>query len=81
MKLWGGRFRKETDSFVNDFNASIHFDARLYGEDIQGSMAHAQMLFDCGIISRDDLEAGATYLSLMEGNLETLRERMTAYGP
>ena len=38
MKLWGGRFRKETDSLVNDFNASIHFDGRLYREDIAGSM-------------------------------------------
>ena len=54
MKLWGGRFRKETDSLVNDFNASIHFDARLYQEDIQGSMAHARMLSDCGIISPED---------------------------
>ena len=44
MKLWGGRFQKETDQLVNDFNSSIRFDARLYKEDITGSMAHAQML-------------------------------------
>ena len=56
MKLWGGRFRKETDSLVNDFNASIHFDSRLYREDIEGSMAHARMLADCGIISQADRE-------------------------
>ena len=54
MKLWGGRFRKETDDLVNDFNSSIQFDCRLYREDIQGSLAHAAMLADCGIISRED---------------------------
>jgi argininosuccinate lyase len=57
MKLWGGRFRKETDHLVNDFNSSIQFDQRLYREDIQGSMAHAKMLADCGIISREDQAA------------------------
>ncbi len=54
MKLWGGRFRKETDSLVNDFNSSIQFDCRMYREDIRGSIAHAQMLADCGIISQED---------------------------
>ena len=44
MKLWAGRFQKETDTLVNDFNSSIGFDARLYKQDIQGSMAHAAML-------------------------------------
>ncbi len=56
MKLWGGRFRKETDSLVNDFNSSIPFDSRLYREDIAGSIAHAAMLADCGIIMREDQE-------------------------
>ena len=44
MKLWAGRFQKETDTLVNDFNSSIQFDARLYKQDIAGSIAHAQML-------------------------------------
>ena len=57
MKLWGGRFQKETDNLVNDFNASIQFDERLYREDITGSMAHAAMLAQCGIISQADAEA------------------------
>ena len=50
MKLWAGRFQKETDTLVNDFNSSIQFDARLYKQDIAGSIAHAQMLggSDCG---------------------------------
>ncbi len=54
MKLWSGRFGKETDALVNDFNASIQFDQRLYQEDIQGSIAHATMLGDCGIITKED---------------------------
>ena len=44
MKLWAGRFQKETDDKVNDFNSSISFDARLYRQDITGSIAHATML-------------------------------------
>ena len=57
MKLWSGRFGKETDALVNDFNASIHFDQRLYKEDITGSLAHAKMLGDCGIIPKEDAAA------------------------
>ena len=57
MKLWSGRFGKETDALVNDFNASIGFDARLYQEDIEGSLAHAKMLGDCGILTTEDVIA------------------------
>ena len=57
MKLWSGRFGKETDALVNDFNASIGFDARLYQEDIEGSLAHAKMLGDCGILAAEDVIA------------------------
>jgi argininosuccinate lyase len=57
MKLWSGRFQKETDALVNDFNSSISFDQRLYKEDIAGSLAHAKMLGDCGIISKEDAAA------------------------
>lgn len=53
MKLWGGRFKKGTDKSVNDFNSSIPFDSRMYREDIEGSIAHASMLGDQGIISKD----------------------------
>jgi argininosuccinate lyase len=56
MKLWAGRFQKETDTMVNDFNSSISFDARLYREDIQGSMAHAAMLGRQGIIEPHEAE-------------------------
>lgn len=78
MKLWGGRFRKETDSLVNDFNASIHFDARLYQEDIQGSMAHARMLSDCGIISPEDNRQIQEGLAAILADVEAGRMEFTA---
>ncbi len=56
MKLWAGRFQKETDTLVNDFNSSIGFDARLYSQDIAGSIAHARMLGKCGIIEKHEAE-------------------------
>ena len=56
MKLWAGRFQKETDTLVNDFNSSITFDARMYKEDIAGSIAHATMLGKKGIIEEHEAE-------------------------
>ena len=56
MKLWAGRFQKETDTLVNDFNSSIAFDARMYKEDIAGSIAHAAMLGRQGIIKEHEAE-------------------------
>ncbi len=56
MKLWAGRFQKETDTLVNDFNSSIGFDTRLYRQDIRGSMAHAAMLGRQGIIAEEEAE-------------------------
>ena len=56
MKLWAGRFQKETDTLVNDFNSSITFDARMYKEDIAGSIAHATMLGKQGIIEAHEAE-------------------------
>ena len=53
-KMWDGRFTKEIDKEVNDFNSSIRFDKRLYEEDIKGSLAHAAMLAAVGIISNKD---------------------------
>ena len=54
MKLWGGRFSKNTDEGVNDFNSSIRFDQRMYRQDIKGSIAHARMLGKCNVISIED---------------------------
>ena len=56
MKMWSGRFTKELDSSINDFNSSISFDHVMYHEDIQGSIAHATMLGKCGIIPADDAQ-------------------------
>ncbi|QQZ07809.1 argininosuccinate lyase [Heyndrickxia vini] len=55
-KLWGGRFTKETNELVERFTASITFDQKLALEDIEGSLAHVQMLGECGIIPLDDVE-------------------------
>lgn len=57
MKLWGGRFTKETDQLVHNFNASISFDQKFFKQDIDGSIAHVTMLAKQGILS--DLEKEA----------------------
>ena len=56
MKLWGGRFKKETCGLMDDFHSSIGFDCRMYREDITGSIAHAQMLGKQGIIPKEDAQ-------------------------
>ncbi|WP_444911922.1 argininosuccinate lyase [Microbulbifer sp. PAAF003] len=53
-KLWGGRFSEATDAFVERFTASVTFDQRMAMEDIQGSLAHAQMLSEVGVLSADE---------------------------
>ena len=70
MKLWAGRFQKETDTLVNDFNASINFDSRLYKQDITGSIAHATMLGEQGIIAREDAEAIVSGLKAILHDIE-----------
>ncbi len=62
-QLWGGRFTKETDQFVYDFNASISFDKRLLPQDIRGSIAHVTMLASAGILTdaeKDEIIKGLT---------------------
>jgi argininosuccinate lyase len=54
MKMWGGRFTKETAEAVEKFNASVSFDQRLALEDIMGSLAHVKMLVQCGILPREE---------------------------
>ncbi len=54
MKMWQGRFKKQEDESVNDFNSSISFDCRMFEQDIKGSMAHAKMLGECGIIDKSE---------------------------
>lgn len=54
MKLWGGRFTKETNQLVHNFNASLSFDQKFFEEDIEGSIAHVTMLAKQGILSEED---------------------------
>ncbi len=68
---WGGRFSEGVDAFVARFTASIDFDRRLYRHDIQGSMAHAQMLHQAGILSEDELIA---ITSGLEGILDDIEQ-------
>ena len=53
-QMWGGRFAKSTDEMINEFQASINFDKRMYHEDIAGSIAHATMLCKVGILTEED---------------------------
>ena len=71
MKLWAGRFSKDVDEGVNDFNSSIRFDNRFYAEDIKGSCTHAAMLAACGIISGEDMEQIVTGLEGIKADMES----------
>ena len=55
-KMWAGRFEKATDKEVNDYNSSLPFDCKMYSQDIEGSIAHSQMLAKQGVISAKDAE-------------------------
>lgn len=57
MKLWGGRFTKETNELVHNFNASLSFDRKLYRQDIEGSTAHVIMLAKQGILSSEEKDS------------------------
>lgn len=70
---WGGRFQESTDAFVAEFTASVAFDCRMYREDIDGSLAHAQMLAAQGVLSADD------YVLIRDG-LEQVRAEIEAGG-
>ncbi len=69
-KLWGGRFTEATDEFVEQFNASVGFDKRLYKQDIQGSKVHAQMLARIGVLNSNDSEALLKALNQIELEIE-----------
>ena len=71
MKLWGGRFTKETNQLVHNFNESISFDQKFYRQDIAGSIAHVTMLAKQGILSEEDKE------TIVEG-LKGIREDLDA---
>jgi len=88
MKLWKGRFQKEADPKTNDFNSSISIDSRMARQDIEGSICHAAMLGECGIISkaesgkiceglraiRADIESGALLIDPDAEDIHTFVE-------
>lgn len=90
MKLWSGRFTKETEKIVDELNASLPFDNRLFREDIVGSAAHVKMLGDTGIISTEEsatllcglskilerFERGDVSLSVSDEDIHMLVERL-----
>ncbi len=69
-KPWGGRFAEPTDAFVERFTASVDFDKRLYAADIAGSIAHASMLQQAGILSADETQAITQGLTEIKGEIE-----------
>ncbi|MDR0946291.1 MAG: argininosuccinate lyase [Ruminococcus sp.] len=68
--MWSGRFQKELDSKVNDFNSSLPFDCRMWEEDIAGSIAHAEMLSKQGIISSEDGDKIIAGLKQIKADIE-----------
>ncbi len=70
-KLWGGRFNLSTDKLVDDFNASISFDKRLYPYDIKGSIAHSKMLSKQGIITSSESDQIIIGLEQILNEIET----------
>ena len=71
MKLWGGRFSERTDDLVEAFTQSVSFDQILWWHDIQGSIAHAGMLRDVGVLSNEDEEA---IISGLEAIAEAIKD-------
>jgi len=69
-KPWGGRFKQATDSRVEAYTASIHFDRRLYKYDIAGSIAHARMLASCGLLTKAEADKITAGLDEIRGEIE-----------
>lgn len=74
-KMWAGRFQKELDREADDFNSSIHFDQRMYAQDIRGSVAHAAMLAKQGILTEQE---GKEIIEALGGILEDLESSALA---
>ncbi|MFQ9585728.1 MAG: argininosuccinate lyase [Mediterraneibacter gnavus] len=69
-QLWGGRFTKETDKLVYNFNASISFDQKFYAQDIRGSIAHVTMLHKQGILTKEEKESIIEGLKGIQADVE-----------
>lgn len=70
-QLWGGRFTKETDKLVYNFNASISFDQKFFREDVEGSMAHVKMLARQGILTEEERDQITEGLERILRDVET----------
>lgn len=68
-KAWGGRFEEKPEDWVDAFNASIHFDKNLVDEDIQGSIAHATMLANQGILTQDEASTIIAELKVIQQDI------------
>ena len=77
-QLWGGRFTKATDQLVYDFNASIGFDQRFFDEDIEGSLAHTEMLSKQGIITEEERDAITEGLQTIRADVKAGRLAITS---
>ena len=77
-KMWAGRFQKELDREADDFNSSIHFDQRMFRQDIRGSVAHAAMLAKQGILTEQE---GAEIIEALGGILQDLENGELAIDP
>ena len=71
--MWGGRFATGPDAIMEEINASIDFDQRLWRQDIRGSLAHAAMLAETGILTREDVDAISAGLKAIEAEIEAGR--------
>ena len=76
-QLWGGRFTKETDKLVYNFNASISFDRKLFGQDIEGSIAHVVMLAKQGILTKDEKDTILRGLTAIRKDVDEGRLQIT----
>ena len=77
MKLWGGRFTKEENQLVHNFNESLSFDRKFYRQDIEGSIAHVTMLGKQGIVSSEDQEAIVSGLKGILADLDSGKLKFT----
>ncbi len=70
-RMWGGRFSSGPDAIMEEINASIGFDQRLYKQDIAGSIAHATMLAEAGILTQADRDAIVSGLEAVLGEIDS----------
>ena len=77
-QLWGGRFTKETDKLVYNFNASISFDQKFYKQDMEGSIAHVKMLGKQGILTEQEMNDIITTLQEIKEDVESGKLEITS---